>query len=108
MDIDKLFDIPCIPGGYTGVAPYPHIAYFDYTVVTGSDFHNLLKRHTISLELYNDNQEDKPRETIQKTELQIESVLDKNGIHYEKTPATFIKSEDLWQTSYTFELLEVL
>lgn len=111
MDINALiqsFGIPCMAGGYTSVAPYPHIAYFDYTIVSGSDYHNQLKRHTVSAELYNDNNEDKPREIIQKTELQIEAVLDKNGIHYEKTPAAFIQSENLWQTSYTFELLEVI
>lgn len=99
--------IPARAGGYTGPPPFPHIALFDRVSVGGDDFHNRIFRHFIKAELYNDDDKDDPRAEVARAEKKVEALFDEQGIHYEKTPATLIKSERMWVTIYEFELLEV-
>lgn len=110
MDLEKWISktgIQARTGGFQSPPPFPYIALFDRVSVGGDDFHNRIFRHFIKAELYNDDDKDDPRAEVAQSERKIESLLDGRGVHYEKIPATLIKSERMWVTTYEFELLEV-
>lgn len=76
-----------------------YCVYFDSYDRRGSDDQNLLKEHSVSIELY-------AYKPDSKSEAKIESVLDALGIEYEKTERFWLETEQLYQTIFNFDYIE--
>lgn len=76
-----------------------YCVYFDSYDRRGSDDKNLLKEHSISIELY-------AYKFDYQSEENLENVLDELGIEYEKSERYWLESEQLYQTIFNFEYIE--
>ena len=73
--------------------------YLDSYDASGADNKNLIRDHTVSIELYSY----KPDPNAEKN---IESAFDELGIEYSKSDRYWHDEEQLYQTVYTFEYFE--
>lgn len=73
--------------------------YMDSFTGRGPDGLNLIKDHTSTIELYS-NKADPTAEA------NIEKMLDKYGIEYDKSERYWLESEQLYQVVYTFNFIE--
>ncbi len=76
-----------------------YAVYFDSYNRRGADAVNLIKEHTISIEVY----EYRPDPDA---EARIEAALDALGIEYDKEDRVWIETEQLYQIVYTFTYIE--
>lgn len=65
----------------------------------GADGLNLLKDHTVNIELYSYTADPDAEHRIEKT-------LDDYGVEYTKSERYWIQSEQFYQTIYSFEYIE--
>lgn len=77
----------------------PFIVWFDEVEARGADDTNLIYEHGITLELYTENADKTPRESI-------ERVLNKYGIVFNRTQKTWIESEGYYQEVFDFDYIE--
>lgn len=98
--------IPAKAGAFIRPPPFPCRVYQDDAEYWGDDFHNRFCRHDITLELYNDADRDRCRDTIQKSEQKTEKLLHGEGIPFSKQSASLLHDQRMWQTIYTFSIVE--
>lgn len=73
--------------------------YMDSYERRGADSLNLIKDHSYTIELYSYTAD-------AEAEKNIENILDKYGIQYEKHERFWIDSEQLYQVIYNFNFIE--
>ena len=76
-----------------------YAVYHDSFTRRGADGVNLLKEHSITIEVYSEFPDPE-------AEARIEAVLDKYGIEYDKADRYWIQAEQLYQVVYTFDYIE--
>jgi hypothetical protein len=75
-----------------------YAVYMDSFTRRGADGLNLLKEHTYAIEIYSEFGDPE-------SEAQLEAVLDRYGIEFEKDDRYWIQAEQLYQTVYTFKFI---
>jgi hypothetical protein len=75
-----------------------YAVYMDSFTRRGADGLNLLKEHTYTIEIYSEFGDPE-------SEAQLEAILDRYGIEFEKDDRYWIQAEQLYQTVYTFEFV---
>jgi hypothetical protein len=75
-----------------------YAVYFNSFTRRGADGLNLLKEHSITIEIYSEFGDPE-------AEARLEAVLDRYGIEFEKDDRYWIQSEQLYQTVYTFDFI---
>ena len=100
--VDKILNGVGIPYTETRFITPPkadtYAVYLDEVEVRGGDGVNLIKEHSISLELYENFKDPE-------TESKIEANLDALGVEYNKEPRYWIEDEQLYQVIYEFEYI---
>ena len=76
-----------------------YAVYEDSFTRRGADGVNLLKEHSLTIELY-------CYAPDPDAEARIEAMLDNLGIEYNKDPRYWLESEQLYQVVYTFDFIE--
>lgn len=76
-----------------------YAVYHDSFTRRGADGVNLLKEHSITIEVYSEFPDPE-------VEARIEAVLDRLGIEYDKADRYWIQAEQLYQVVYTFDYIE--
>lgn len=76
-----------------------YAVYMDSFTSRGADYHNLIKDHDYTIELYSYTPDPE-------AEAKIEANLDKLGLEYDKDDRIWIQEEQLYQVVYTFSYIE--
>lgn len=76
-----------------------YAVYHDSFTRRGADSLNLIKDHSVTIEIYSDFPD-------LGAEAQIEAMLDCFGIEYEKDERYWIQAEQLYQVVYRFNYIE--
>lgn len=76
-----------------------YAVYHDSFTRRGADGVNLLKEHSITIEVYSEFPDPE-------VEARIEAVLDKYALEYDKADRYWIQAEQLYQVVYTFDYIE--
>lgn len=76
-----------------------YAVFHDSFTRRGADRLNLIKEHDYTIELYSEFGDPE-------AEARIEEILDYYGIEYEKDERVWIQSEQMYETVYTFNLIE--
>lgn len=76
-----------------------YAVFMDSFTRRGADGLNLLKEHSITIEIYSEFPDPE-------AEARLEDVLDYYGIEYDKADRYWIQSEQLYQVVYTFDFVE--
>lgn len=75
-----------------------YAVFMDSFTRRGADKVNLLKEHSITIEIYSEFPDPE-------AEARLEAVLDYYGIEYDKADRIWIQSEQLYVTEYTFDFI---
>lgn len=75
-----------------------YAVFLDSFTRRGADGLNLLKEHSITIEIYSEFGDPE-------AEARLEAILDRYGIEYDKDGRTWIQSEQLYETVYTFDFI---
>lgn len=75
-----------------------YAVFMDSFTRRGADRLNLLKEHSITIEIYSEFKDPE-------AEARLEAVLDRYGIEYDKDGPIWIQSEQLYETVYTFDFI---
>jgi hypothetical protein len=76
-----------------------YAVYMDSFTRRGADGLNLIKEHDYTIELYS-------YKADPTAEAKIEKMFDTLGIEYDKSERYWLDSEQLYQTVYTFHIIE--
>ena len=75
-----------------------YAVFMDSFTRRGADRLNLLKEHSITIEIYSEFGDPE-------AETRLEAILDRYGIEYDKDDRIWIQSEQLYETVYTFDFI---
>lgn len=81
----------CFPPGEA--VPTPYIVYLDRIERSGADLHNLLRRHSLTVERYCDTSNDNPA---------LEALFDAQAIKYAKEKL-WLNDQECYMTIYNLE-----
>lgn len=86
-------------GRFTGKTPDTWAVWMDDIVADGADDSPRIRRHSVTLELY----ESKPDDAA---EAAIEAALTAEGLHYTKQDRYWLSDEQMYQIIYEFDYIE--
>lgn len=96
--VNKILEATGIPYKETRFLTPPKTTYAIYNDTVnrrGGDNINLITQHDVSIELYSYKKDPE-------AEKKIESLLDANGLEYDKQPRFWLQEEQLYQVVYDF------
>lgn len=96
--VNKILEATGIPYKETRFLTPPKSTYAIYNDTKnrrGGDNINLITQHDVSIELYSYKKDPE-------AEKKIESLLDANGLEYDKQPRFWLQEEQLYQVVYDF------
>lgn len=99
-DILTTAGIPARRGRFTHHKPGTYAVYMDDIATDGSDGAEvLMRRHDITVELYEDRPDDK-------AEAALEAAITAAGFHYTKQDRYWLQTEQQYQVIYEFSYIE--